>query len=110
MVQVKAIHRPPINDCGIVKTRKCSNRACPFFDWVVQKWLAAELCQLVRHLLRRCRSFQDDTHFVREMLRVGLKTTHHSVDTVGVKDETVQTFVCRATQHASNAFVNIAAH
>lgn len=64
MVQIKTIDRTPVEDCGIVKTRKCCNRSRPFFNWVVQQRLAAKLCELVRHLLRRRCSFEDDPYFV----------------------------------------------
>jgi hypothetical protein len=43
----------------------------------------------VRHVLRRRCSFEDDTHFVGEVFRVGLKTAHHSVDTVCMKVDAV---------------------
>jgi hypothetical protein len=59
----------------------------------VQQRLAAELCEFVRHVLRRRGSFEDDTHFVREMFRLGLKSAHHGVDTVGMKVNAVQTFI-----------------
>src|SRR5258708_27061048 len=92
MIQVEAVYRAPIDHRGIVKTRKCRNRSHPFFNWIVQQRLAAELRKLVRHVLRRSRSFEDNAHFVGEMFRVWLKTAHHSVDTVGMKDDAVETF------------------
>jgi len=110
VVQVEAIDRAPIDDSGIVKTRKCRNRSRPLSDWVVQQRLAAELCKLVRHLLRRRCNFEDDTYFVGEVLRVGLKTAHHCVDTVGMKVKTVRTLICLVTQHLRYALVDIAAH
>jgi len=48
VVQVEAIDRAPIDDSGIVKTRKCRNRSRPLSNWVVQQRLAAKLCKLVR--------------------------------------------------------------
>ena len=89
MVQAEAVYRATVNDRGIVKTGKCRNRSRPFFNGVVQQRLAAELCKLVRQVLRGRCGFKDDTNFVREVLRVRLKTAHYRVDTVGVKDETV---------------------
>ena len=109
MVQIEAIYRPPIDDRRIVKARKCRNRSGPFFDWVMQQRLAAELCKLVRQVLRRRCSFQDNTNFVGQMIRVGFKTAHHSVNTVGMKDKPVQTLICLVAQ-VRCAFVDIAAH
>ena len=89
MVQVEAIYRAPVDDRGIVKTCKCRNRSNPFFNGVMQQWLAAELCKFVRQLLSGCCSFKDDAHFVGKIIGDRLKAAHHGVDTVGMKDEAV---------------------
>src|SRR5580692_6561966 len=44
------------------------------------------------------------------MLRVGLKTSHDTVDTVGMKDKAVRALVCLVTQHVSYAFLDVPVH
>jgi len=51
----------------------------------------------------------DNTYFVGEMLRVGLKTAHHSIDTASMKDKAARTLICLVAQ-VRCAFVDIAAH
>ena len=77
-----------------MKARECRNRSRPFFDWAAQQGLAAKLCQFVCQILRRRFDFMDNTYFVGEMLRVGLKTAHHSIDTASMKDKAVRTLIC----------------
>jgi hypothetical protein len=93
-----------------MKARECRNRSRPFFDWAAQQGLAAKLCQFVCQILRRRFDFMDNTYFVGEMLRVGLKTAHHSIDTASMKDKAVRTLICLVAQYMRCAFVDIAAH
>jgi hypothetical protein len=72
----------------------------------MQQGLAAEWCNFVRHVLRRRGNFQDDTHFVGEMFQVGLKTPHHSVDTVGAKNKAIRTIIRLVAQHMSYALLS----
>ena len=92
-----------------MKARECRNRSRPFFDWAAQQGLAAKLCQFVCQVLRRRCDFMDNTYFVGEMLRVGLKTAHHSIDTASMKDKAARTLICLVAQ-VRCAFVDIAAH